>query len=127
MNTQQQPCVILAVNTITQSTDETFIEQGLTKRPIKHLTGCYKGTTERSYLIPLTHGLLLADCTAFAKEHNQESILYLDNQRNAYLVYCDKDQSEYLGTFTAVSRDRATGGDAWTYDPITKQYYMVVI
>jgi hypothetical protein len=60
---------------------------------------------------------------AFAKEYNQESILYLDNQRLATLIYSMNNMVS-LGLFKGVSEAHAKSKDAYTFNPITNTYYI---
>ena len=86
------------------------------------LDGCYKGEVERSYILEVG-SVGLFGILAFAKEYNQESILYLDNQRLATLVY-SMDNMVSLGLFKGVSEDHAKSKDAYTFNPITNTYYI---
>jgi hypothetical protein len=56
---------------------------------------------------------------------NQESYLELTNEREASLVPIDsKGQTVKLGVFTAVSEHEAKASEAYTYDPLTRTYFI---
>lgn len=56
-------------------------------------------------------------------EHNQESYLSLSPTREASLVYRD-GQARELGYLSVVSKNEALESEAFTYDPITKSYFI---
>ena len=122
-NNNLTPIVILALNLDSEEIEQQAISRFTGKdytRP--SLVGCYKGQDERSYIIDAVDNSL-DDILTFAKQYNQESILYLDNQRLATLIF-DKDNSVSLGKFKGVSESNATSRDAYTYNPSTNTYYI---
>lgn len=94
----------------------------------ERVTGCYEGTIENSYMVSAKY---LEVVKGYAKLFNQESILVLDHERQASLVYTDgtlvnfKDYVK-LGTFKPVSESMAKANIAWTYSPKLNQYYMAL-
>ena len=89
--------------------------------------GSYKGDLEHSYMVHAKHFDAIKE---LAKTFNQESILILDNERRASLVYTDGtliDGHDYtkIGQFKAVDERTAKAGDAWTYRANINQYYVV--
>lgn len=78
-------------------------------RPVE---GCYKGEREPSYLVTLDDSVTLAHCVAIASANHQESILLVDEQRQAHLHYIDSGKVEHLGAF--VECQPAQAGDAYT-------------
>jgi hypothetical protein len=115
--------VILALNLDSVEAEHkaisSFLGQGYKRQP---LDGCYKGEVERSYILEVG-SKSLQDILAFSKEYNQESILYLDNQRLATLIY-SMDNMTSLGLFKGVSEAHAKSKDAYTFNPITNTYYI---
>jgi hypothetical protein len=115
--------VILALNLDSIEAEHNAISKFLGyeyERPA--LDGCYKGEVERSYILEV-NGKDLTDILAFSKEYNQESILYLDNQRLATLIY-SMDNMVSLGLFKGVSEAHAKSKDAYTFNPLTLTYYI---
>jgi hypothetical protein len=118
------PIVILALNLDSEELEQQAISTFLGSeysRP--SLVGCYKGEVERSYIIETT-SKSLEDILMFAKQYNQESILHLDNERSAVLVY-DMDNMVKLGRFKSASKAIALSNDAYTYSKETHTYYIV--
>lgn len=78
--------------------------------------GCYKGKIERSYLVSAHH---FEKVRPVLSSFNQESVLFLDNQRSAWLLKREDDyrhsfNSVYLGEFRAIAKTQAAGKEAWT-------------
>lgn len=119
-----QPIVILEVNSESIEQDKAIISEFLGK-PYKreNMLGCYNGTESPSYIIEVTSENPLGAILEFAENNNQESILYLDNQRNAYLYYTDGGIVS-LGRFISTNEIVAKSKDCWTYNPETKVYYI---
>jgi hypothetical protein len=123
-NNNLVPIVIMALNLDSEELEQQAISQFLGSeyhRP--SLVGCYKGEVERSYIIETT-SKSLEEITVFAKQYNQESILHLDNERSAVLVY-DMDNMVKLGRFKSASESHALKQDAYTYSQETNTYYIV--
>ena len=118
--------VILALNLSSEVEDKKAISEHFN---IEHtspvLQGCYKGQTENSYIIEINEleNRSLTDILAFSKIYNQESILFLDNQRNATLIF-NMDEMIKLGTFKGVSELHAKSKDAYTYSPHHDVYFI---
>lgn len=115
--------IIFALNTeLTEEKEREFIEDII--GPVVPVIGVYKGEQERSYLV----GAYNFDKEAFnlmlkqsRNGNGQECILYLDNQRQAYLLPQEDDYSfgpnyTHLGTFRAVPEAVAKKHDAYTID-----------
>ena len=79
--------------------------------------GAYKGVPERSILViderPNTDECYNA-VIRLANVYNQESVLTVDANRNAHLVFCDGRPPVRLGIFTCVSEEEAKAQDAYT-------------
>ncbi len=90
------------------------------------LTGRYKGKDERSYLISREqYDVIEYDLLALLREYDQESILYVDERRRAYLHYLDTDLQQPIGTFMRAHPVVALQKDSYTFVPSTGAYYIV--
>lgn len=95
---------------------------------LKDLQGSYKGQREDSWLIDANdwHAIELPATLA---DDGQESVLYLDNQRNAWLYFAEDGyafgaKAVHLGPFREAHVTMATLRDAWTRDLSTGKYYV---
>ena len=117
----KRPVVIFALNT---PNDELRLRKaGLKANNYKRLQGMYKGIAENSYIVDMAHIDLVID---LAIDHKQESIMVLDEDRNAKLVYLADMREESLGQLIAVSEKEAMNQLAYTYNPETKQFFITV-
>lgn len=122
MEYQAKQVIIFALNRSTQAQDiQVLEERGI---PFIPCIGCYKGDKEWSYLVDAEY---LDSLRLLLKEHNQESVLYLDNQRNAFLLYASTNytEPEYLGRLRETSQAMALKEDAYTYNMNTDKFYTV--
>ncbi len=118
------PIIILEVNSPSIAQDKAIISKFLGyEYTSTAMIGSYKGEQNPSYIIELTHKTQ-EDVTSFARANNQESILYLDNERRATLVFSDGLINVPLGMFKAVPKTIALESDNWTLNPNTNQYYI---
>lgn len=118
-----KPLVIMALNTDTATKELALIQShGFAAKPVQ---GVYKGIAENSYVIECPDYEALQRLRVLAKQHNQESILQLDESRLATLYYVESDKVEYLGKFQVTARDKALAKNSYTFDPDTRQYYVV--
>lgn len=126
------PLVVLELNRETELDDLAMLRAaGLRARVVKHVVGSYKGQTSPSYIIDVggrgehygwTDDAALEQVMRLAAQAGQESVLFLNNKREAKLIYCDDFKSTNLGQFVAVSRDEALKQDGWTLDG--NQFYI---
>jgi hypothetical protein len=92
----------------------------------KRLLGMYKGTAEQSFIMSRAD---FDEHVADSKWLNgEESILVLGaadarDHRPAALVYKD-GRTVQLGRFKSVTRATALRSDCWTYDPLTREYFV---
>lgn len=68
------------------------------------IEGAYQGTPEKSIMVNVRlsqpdAGHTLATCLHLAKRHKQDSILVVDAECQAWLVYPARATPEHLGTF----------------------------
>lgn len=87
------------------------------------VSGCYKGTRERSFLVPLlpydlepAHKApqLLRLRAIAAREYDQESILYVDARLWARLIMCSAKEVIDLGRWVETDRATAEARDSYT-------------
>ena len=125
------PIIILKVNSPSIAQDKAIISKFLGyEYTSTAMIGSYKGEQNPSYIIELKDKTL-NEVLVFAGNMNQESILYLDNERRASLVFTaslsvfpDASAHVPLGMFKAVHKDIALKSDNWTLNPNTNQYYI---
>lgn len=108
------PTYIVALNRETEADDIRVLRRcGVTdERPG---TGAYKGKHERAYLLSAAQFEKLRPHLVY---YGQESVLFLDNQRNAFLYFKDDDyrhgaSTVYVGEFREVSNTQAARLDNW--------------
>lgn len=117
------PLYIFALNRATQRDDVELLH----KAGIEHFTVCkgsYKGATENSYLVSAES---FAKIRPYLRDCNQESALFLDNQRGGWLVFEADDYlhgpaSVYLGEWRQVPVTVASACQAWT--KVADQYWV---
>lgn len=113
--------IIMALNT---DKDSTILKaHGIVR--FKAVQGSYKGELETSYVIPFTTLETYQKALFLAKQYNQESILVVDINRDAELIYIDNSKTDKLGKFQCVSKYEALAQDSWTKD-VEKEYYYVI-
>lgn len=84
------------------------------KLSYKEVDGCYKGSTENSFMVIIPDEATFEVVRDLAlKSFNQESILFRDYAGKARLEYQNGDTIE-LGSFKEVSKEQATSEDAYT-------------
>lgn len=101
--------------------------EGLNFRVVR---GVYKGVAELSFVLfgddIRTHEGNLQACINLARLFNQESVLEVHNDGAAALHYLNSGyRVERIGTFKGVSEAEAAGREAFTYDPLSGQYFVV--
>lgn len=94
----------------------------------KTLVGKWKGEQETSYLYLCPDKETERIVTQAACEAGEDSVLHLDNQRNATIIHTTPYQwgeKEHIGTFVSCAGAVAEKEDCYTYDPTSKTYYVV--
>ena len=88
------------------------------------LDGYYNGKGEFSLMVDAKQeGLVEALC----KVYNQESYLFVDRKRRAFLTFLEGDQVLKLeGKFKEVDRSTAILQENYTFNPRTEKYYSVL-
>jgi hypothetical protein len=128
-------CVILSaeladLDDLVNSARNNQLDNHLKKSGLsyKHLISCYKNKTESSYLVEYDTLDQRNELEKLAQFYDQETILLLDEDRNAVLY----NESEYgltqipLGKLRDISFNVAKELDAWSYCPVNDQYYGVL-
>lgn len=116
-----RPFYVFALNTNEPREDHILLHEKLTKSQFKTLQGMYKGESETSYLVDADFKNL---ALKLAKEYNQESILFIDETREAYLIYMNNSAEKvHIGSFQATKSVK--GHDAYTIDLETNKAYIV--
>lgn len=119
---QKYPFVIISFNCISPVYEENILNGwGFTK--YKQVNGRYNGNDERSWLVLFNGPIQLKELFAVAKQYKQESILVVDSERNAELLYMDDGRREKVGRFKSVKECCAKAGDNYTYCPQLDTYY----
>jgi hypothetical protein len=92
--------------------------------PFGVVEGYYKGVKENSVLVEIKNELDVETLLDFAKNFNQESILYSDENRESCLYICDNglENPEMIGKLQAVSELEAKKLDSYTY--VNGAYYI---
>jgi hypothetical protein len=125
MRTNPNPCVVFSAFKSNKSLDDNQADTivacaELIRRdiPLKIVKGCYKGEQETSILVNLVHFDVVL---ALAKRFGQESILVVDTERNAKLVFCKDESTQVLGKWAQAFPPYQE--DAYTLDPETNIYW----
>jgi hypothetical protein len=107
-----RPFLVFALNTDLDSYEKNILhDAGIMPNQYKQLQGMYKGQGEGSYLVDID---FLDTVLRLAKEYNQESILIVDEIRDASLYYIETGSTIRLGKFQQVKDTK--GLDAFTID-----------
>jgi hypothetical protein len=120
--------LIFAVNKQNVNQDKGYCQAyGIRPENLKCLIGSWEGQMENSYLVDAS---FLEEVRRLAKHTNQDSVLYLDANRGAYLLTRETnyqvDEAIYIGRFISCSEHYAKQQQGWTLDPEHGQYYCVV-
>lgn len=102
---------------------DTQEHMGKMKGKMKLLTGSYKGAIEYSFMLRQEDFEAFVEFSGYIKD--QESILqYNGNTDSATLIMLKDYMSIDLGKLVAVDKALALNSEAWTYDPITEEYFI---
>ena len=117
--------VIFALNSdMLDASEERLVRFRLgEKAAFKQLKGAYKNVIETSYLVnvDLSGDLcqLVSDIYDLASDYDQESVLVVEKNREANLVFIDNSQPVYLGKFQESNPSEAIALGNWTLDGST--------
>ena len=112
-------CIISGFTGIGYSPDnlqnDTSLKDSLKGLKAKYLSciGYYKGNEEISNLVFLDDDINKKMIVGLAEHFNQESILFVDRHRFAYLVY-PNGKEEFVGKWKELSLEDAGDADNWT-------------
>lgn len=124
------PVMIFAVNVLPDD-EELLLVKEVVSDSVRALTGVYNGNKEQSYIVQSDDIIDLSQFYKLLHFTKQESILFLDNQRQAQLRFATDDfqQGEhtvYLGQFQQVSAEDAISRESFTLDHTNNKYYACV-
>jgi len=123
MRARYNKTIIFALNTGSVRTDIEALNQfGIFR--FQQMVGCYKGSTEDSYLITMPEGIALIEFLRFLMSHNQESILIQREEGDCELYYLYSKEQVMIGSLKVVDRDKAMESDAWTLDLNSGRYFV---
>ena len=114
-----RPFYIFALNTNEEYEKNILCHEGLTNTQFKELQGMYKGKSEISYLVDADFENI---AKKLAKEYNQETILYVDETRDTFLLWTKDWSQEKLGKWQRVNN--VLGRDNYTIDLSTGVAYV---
>lgn len=123
------PVFVFAANTHLSAEDELLTVRQLLRKPnLTAVIGCYKGEEEQSYIVPAAD-VPNPEFYQFLENNNQECIMFLDNQRCAFLFYKEDgykhgDKTQFLGTFKEVTSNIAKNSEAYTFIPESNQFFV---
>lgn len=86
--------------------------------------GVYQGSEEISYMITDLNLIKVQHLRGMAKHFDQDSILLRDNENKCHLQYFDGRPMQSIGRLEMVEQDEAFKGNAYTYSPRLKQYFV---
>lgn len=116
--------ILFAINQPSAIADMEAIHHALPLAKVTPCNGVYKGDSERSYLIE-GNKETLGKVLALAKEHNQESILIINNKSIGALLYCEAMEAVTLpGIWQEIALDLAECLDSYT--TINSKIYAVI-
>ncbi len=122
MPTRQNNRIIFNLDTENNKAPETLLKTINDQFSGIIATGCYKGVTEQSIVVPLTE-YNLRNAINIASLYAQESILVVEND-NAYLLYLKSGERVTIGQYLVlVNKDYALKQDAFTL--INNTYYVI--
>jgi hypothetical protein len=128
MSSQYPEIAIIALGAFDIKRDQEVLRRHFGEQEYPALVGHYKGVQENSYIVELrktlTGKITLGDVVDLAKKWNQESVLLLDNQRGAHLIYTDDRPDDYLGAWRELPKTQAIKHDSYTYDPRVNKYFV---
>lgn len=102
-NLSKIPFVIISVNVSGHTWEDVIIQANKLKDELTNLglkfkavSGRFRGQTENSFLIT---GIHENEAFSLAERFGQETYLFVDKNREAWLIYVNGSESKYLGYF----------------------------
>jgi hypothetical protein len=123
MRQELVPVIIFALNSGDVELERKILgAAGIAFAPAR---GSYNGTEEDSWICLARDPDEIARILRIARAWSQESILYIDEQREADLYYLESGNLETLGKLEHVTELEARMRSNWTQCLITGQYFTV--
>ncbi len=131
-----KPFIVMALNIIDTHkqcvhSERKVLKDAIGSNPHK-MVGSYKGVEETSYITfyptdeaKFNHAISKAK--HIGRLYSQESILVVDQYRNARLVFCDHVEpipDVLLGKWIECNEATAKLREAWSYFPLKDKYYI---
>ena len=132
MRTLHRPVVIFSLERTDYGREQwtDFLRWNAELGHIKPVIGSYKGQKENSWIISAARFYSsdqVPDWVNACHFDGQESVLFLDGQRGAWLRFApryDESDQVYLGQWRRVTEAEALKREAWTFDPAFGNYYI---
>lgn len=98
----------------------------LTRRghSFKPVEGCYKGRKESAFIVLVPDREREKQIMSLARAYRQESVLYADANRQAYLRLLESGEEVPIGSWRAVPKAQALACPAYTRDIVEDRYYV---
>lgn len=126
----QRPFLIVSIylsseNDETSAHNHEVVMQRVKQMQIPHieLYGRYQGAPEASILVDGFEQRRLVE--ALALEFSQESYIESHSDGSSFLIFADGGR-QYIGQFTAVSKEEAKASGSYYYNPDIGQYFITV-
>ncbi len=113
-------------------TDERKVLKNAIGSNPHQMLGSYKGEIETSYITffptdEVTFNHAISKAKHIGRLYSQESLLVVDQYRNAKLVFCDNvdlKEDVPLGKWVECNKETAKLQDSWSYFPLKDSYYI---
>ena len=92
------------------------------------VNGCYEGEREPAILVVDDwpgNELCESAVMRLARQYDQESILAVDSNRQARLIFCEFENTKAIGRWHAVNADTVMSNPSASYTERAGQYYTV--
>jgi len=130
MRPNHQPCLIISGfkknnESAANWARHDLLEEHLliSNQAFKQLTGTYEGIEELGFLVVLFNEEDKAFICSLAVRFEQECVLYLNEDRDAFFIDLKTGEEKLAGKFKNVGKYKPTSGD-FTYDGV--YYYQIV-
>ena len=126
MKALNQHLVLISAETETDNNNELLEKALYAHNQINvPVNGCYNGVPEEAFCVVLGTDIReveqqVTNLIKLGVVYGQESILYIDNEKGATLIYCETGERVSIGTWTRTNNPSAN------YSLIAGQYYEVI-
>lgn len=121
--------IIFSVEQANKSREENQFNNAEARRTLENfgmtfieIQGVYKGTSEVSFMVFHSNKYVEQTVKQIVKTYNQESILNIDSNNQAYLEFFNGEKNMELGRWNEVSKDYAEKQKA--YSVIQGRYFL---